>query len=190
MKNELLNYISKYIQLSEELQSVVIASSNIRKYEKGTIILNENNISNESFLVLKGCLRSYLIKDGEEKTLEICTEGQPFTPNNYGKKIATEQYLECVEESIVSVNSPEFEAEMFQKYPQFESVCRIMGDVIMSEQQEKFTMYKLTNPEDRYLHLTKNRPDLLQRVPQYQIASYLGLTPQSLSRIRKRLSIK
>lgn len=187
MKNELVTYISNHMVLSEKIERIIVESSNIRTYNKGVIILNEKNISNESFLVLKGCIRSYLIKDGEEKTLEIYTEGQPIIPKNYGEKIPTEQYLECLEESIVNVNSPEFEEEMFLKHPEFESICRIIGEVIMTQQQELFTNYKMAKPEDRYLHLIKNRPDLIQRVPQYQIASYLGLTPQSLSRIRKRI---
>lgn len=190
MKNELVKYISKHLKLSKELENVVIESSNIKTYKKGTIILNENSISNESFFVLKGCLRSYIIKDGEDVTLDFFTEGHPIIPKNYGKKTPTGQYLECIEESLLNVGSPEFEAEMFKKYPQFETVCRIIGEVIMEKQQELFLNYKITNPEDRYLHLVETRPDLLQRVPQYQIASYLGLTPQSLSRIRKRIAAK
>ena len=149
--------------------------------------MNEKSIANESFLVLKGCIRSYLIADGEEKTLEIYTEGQPIMPKNYGKELPTEHFLECIEDSVVNAGSKAFEEQMLQKYPQFQSICRIIGEVIMSKQQELFFSYKLASPEDRYLHLTETRPDLLQRVPQYQIASYLGLTPQSLSRIKKRL---
>jgi len=187
MKNELVKYILNHTVLSKELEEIVIESSNIRTYKKGTLILDENSISNESFLVLKGCIRSFLIVNGEEKTLEIYTEGQPIMPKNYGKNLPTEQFLECIEESIVNAGSKEFEEAMLAKYPQFQSICRIIGEVIMAKQQELFLNYKIASPEDRYLHLTKNRPDLLQRVPQYQIASYLGLTPQSLSRIRKRL---
>lgn len=188
MKNELVTYISKHVDLPEELERVIIESSNIKTYTKGTILLTDNSISNESFFVLKGCLRSYLFKDGEEVTLELYTEGQPVTPKNYGKKIPTGQYLECIEDCTLNVGSTEFEAEMLQKYPQFETICRIIGEVIMENQKELFINFKITKPEDRYLHLIETRPDLIQRVPQYQIASYLGLTPQSLSRIRKRLS--
>jgi CRP-like cAMP-binding protein len=190
MENELVKYISNHLKVSEELEKIIIESSNIKRYKKGSILLKENNISKESYLVLKGCLRSYLIKNGEEKTIEFYTEGQPISPNNYAKNIPSGHYLECIEDSIVNVNTPEFEAEMFQKHPQFESVCRIIGEVIMTHQQELFTNYKMTNPEDRYIQLTERRPDLIQRVPQYQIASYLGLTPQSLSRIKKRLLAK
>ena len=62
-----------------------------------------------------------------------------------------------------------------------------MGEVIMANYQEEFINFKIANTEVRYLHFLITRPDLIQRVPQYQIASYLGLTAQSLSRIRKRL---
>lgn len=187
MKNELVKYLSQHLTLTEELEKIVIESSNIKTYSKGQIILNDKDFSNESFLVLKGCLRSYMMIDGDEKTIDLYTEGQAILPNNYAKKITTDQFLVCLEESTLNVTSPEYEAEMFHKYPQFESICRIIGEVIMEKQQEVFVNYKLTNPEDRYLHLLKTRADLIQRVPQYQIASFLGLTPQSLSRIRKRL---
>jgi len=61
---------------------------------------------------------------------------------------------------------------------------------MMANFQEKLTHYKMTTPEDRYLDLLQRRPSLIQKAPQYQIASFLGLTPQSLSRIRKRLISK
>jgi len=190
MESALVNYISKHVEISDELEAIIIKSSNIKTFKKGTILLNDNDISNESFFLLKGCLRSYIMQDGEEKTIEFFTEGQPVIPKNFGKKVPTEQFLECVDDSILNVSSPEFEAEMFEKYPQFESICRIIGEIIMENQQELFTNYKLKNPEDRYVHFVNTRPELVQQVPQYQIASYLGLTPQSLSRIRKRISEK
>lgn len=190
MKNQLVEYILKHTTLSAELERIILKSSNIKEFKKGTVILNDYDYSNESFFVLKGCLRSYIIIDGEEKTIEIYTEGQPIIPKNYGKKIPTEQFLECLEDSDLNINSPEFEAEMFRKYPEFESICRIISEIVMAKHEELFINFKITKPEDRYLHLMKTRPDVVQRVAQYQIASYLGLTPQSLSRIRKRLTEK
>jgi len=187
MKNELVNYLSKHISVSIELEKIIIQSSNIKEYKKGTILLKEGDISNESFLVLKGCIRSYLIKNGDEQTIEFYTEAEPVITMTYGTDEPSHQYLECFEDTIVNVNTPKYEREMFLKYPEFEGVCRIMGEVMMANYQKKFTNYKMTTPEERYLILLQTRPDLVQRVPQYQIASYLGLTPQSLSRIRQRL---
>jgi len=125
--------------------------------------LKEGDNSNESFLVLKGCIRSYLVKDGEEKTIEFYTEQKPVTSMTYGENEPSQHYLECIEDTIANVNTPEYEHEMFEKSPQFESVCRIMGEVMMSNYREKFTNYKMTTPEDRYLNLLRNRPDLVQR---------------------------
>lgn len=187
MENELVKYLSNYLPIPQELEKVIIESANIKRYKKGDFLLKKGAVSNESFLVLKGCLRSYLIKDGEEKTIEFYMEGQPVSPINYGTTKVSDHYLQCSEDCIVNVNTPEHEAEMFKKYPQFESICRIISEVITANYQELFVNYKMTNPEHRYLHLLKTRPSLVQRVPQYQIASYLGLSAQSLSRIRARL---
>jgi DNA-binding MarR family transcriptional regulator len=82
------------------------------------------------------------------------------------------------------------EAEIFRKFPKFESLCRIVSEQLLAKNQQNFDEYKTSSPEQRYLHLLKNRPDLLQRVPQHQIASYLGIKPQSLSRLRARISGK
>lgn len=183
----MIKFISKYVLLSEELKAIINDSVIIKSFKKGTILLKEGDISNESYFVLKGCIRSYLIKDGEEKTLDFYTEEQPLSPMGYGKKVPSETYLECVEDTVASVNTPEHENAMFLKHPQFEAVCRIISEVMMASYQESFTFYKLSTPEDRYLALLKNRPDIIQRVPQYQVASYLGIKPESLSRIRNRI---
>lgn len=187
MENEIIKYLMKYTSLSDELTEIIIESTVIKNFKKGTLLLREGEISNESYLVLKGCLRSYLLTDGEDKTLEFYTEEQPVLPLSYGKGIPSEHFLECIEDSVITINTPEHETAMLQKYPQFESICRIMSEVMMANFQESFVNFKTKNPEERYLFLLKNRADLIQRVPQFQLASYLGLKPESLSRLRKRL---
>lgn len=187
MDNEIIKYLSKYTSLSDELAEIIIESTVIKHYKKGALLLREGEVSNESFLVLKGCVRSYMLSDGEDKTLEIYTDEQPILPLSYGKAIPSDHFLECIEDSILTINTPEHENAMFLKYPQFESICRVMTEVMMLNMQESLVNFKTTNPEERYLFLLKNRPDLFQRVPQFQLASYIGLKPESLSRLRKRL---
>ena len=98
--------------------------------------------------------------------------------------------MECIEDTIAGYSTLEHEERMLTMYPEFESICRIICEVLVVKQQGSFTNYKTASPEERYLSLQKNRPDLIQRVPQYQLASYLGIKPESLSQIRKRLSKK
>ena len=187
MENEIYEYLSKYIPITEELEEELSKIEFIKRFGNGTILLEEGKISNECFFIIKGCIRSYYLKDGEEKTTEFYTEEQAVIPSAYGNKIPSEYYLECIEDTIAGVGTPELEKEMYQKFPQLESLNRALGEAIMAKTQNTFAEYKMASPEERYLTLLKNRPDLIQRAPQHQIANYLGIKPESLSRIRKRI---
>jgi CRP-like cAMP-binding protein len=187
MENGIIKYLSKYITVTPELEEAIIASAFIRYFDKGTILLKEGRMSNECYFIIKGCIRSFYIKDGEEKTTEFYTEEQAITPSVFGKKIPSKYYIECIEDTIAGVGTPEQEIEMYQKFPELESLNRALGEAIMAKQQDTFAEFKMASPEERYLYFLKNRPDLLQRVAQHQIASYLGMKPESLSRIRKRI---
>jgi CRP-like cAMP-binding protein len=187
MENEIYEYLSKYIPISEELEEELSKIAFIKRFGNGTILLEEGKISNECFFIIKGCIRSYYLKDGEEKTTEFYTEEQAVIPSAYGNKIPSEYYLECIEDTIAGVGTPELETEMYQKFPQLESLNRALGEAIMAKTQNTFAEYKMASPEERYLTLLKNRPDLVQKAPQHQIANYLGIKPESLSRIRKRI---
>lgn len=187
MENEIYKYLSKYIPITEELEEELSKIEFIKRFKNGAIILEEGKISNECFFIIKGCIRSYYLKDGEEKTTEFYTEEQAVIPSAYGNKTPSEYYLECIEDTIAGVGTPELETEMYQKFPQLESLNRALGEAIMAKTQNTFAEYKMASPEERYLALLKNRPDLVQRAPQHQIANYLGIKPESLSRIRKRI---
>lgn len=187
MENEIIKYLSKYIIVSKELEAAIDKSRFIRFYKKGTILLEEGKISNECYFIINGCIRSYYINNGNEITTDFFTEEQSVTPSAYGKKTPSVYYLECNEDTIAGVGTPEMETELFQKFPELESLTRALVEAIMSKQQDTFAEFKMASPEERYLNLLKNRPDLIQRVPQHQIASYLGIKPESLSRIRKRI---
>ena len=188
--NKILEYLSKYTQVSKELETVIEENTFFKYFERGTVLLEQGSISTECYFVLEGCIRSYCIKDGEEKTVEFYTEEQVLTPSNYGTSTPSDYYLECTEDTIVSIGNPALETEVFQKHPELESLARVIAEKLMVGQQESFATFKMSTPEERYLNLLKTRPDLIQRVPQHQLASYLGITPESLSRIRKRISKK
>jgi CRP-like cAMP-binding protein len=79
------------------------------------------------------------------------------------------------------------EEELYRRFPKLETISRKVMERVFMEQQEIMGTYFTDSPEQRYLKLLRSRPDLFQRVPQYQIASYIGVKPESLSRIRKRL---
>ena len=158
-----------------------------RTLKKGTILLKEGQHSVDGYFVLKGCLRTFYMIDGEEKTTEFYTEMEGVTPKCVLNKQASDYFISCVEDSVITVSDPDMEADMFAKFPKFETLCRIMSEELLAKNQSSFDEFKTSSPEKRYLNLLQNRPDLLQRVPQHQLASYLGIKPQSLSRMRARI---
>ena len=83
MANEVVEYLSKYMSLSDELIEVIEENIEIKSFKKGTLLLKEGDQSNECYLIFKGCIRSYLIKDGDERTTEFYTEEQSVTPVCY-----------------------------------------------------------------------------------------------------------
>ncbi len=162
----------------------------IQTRKKGDILLREGMHSNEAFFVLNGCIRSYYTIDGEEKTTEFYTEMQGLTPHCVLNKQASEYNVACVEDSIITVSNPTLDTQAFEKFPRFESLCRIISEELLAKSQQTLDDFKTSSPEQRYLNLLQNRGDLINRAPQHQLASYLGITPQSLSRLRSRLSEK
>ncbi len=191
MQNELIKHISKFISLDEEEAKVLAEHNPVRTFKKESYLLREGEFTDKCWFVLKGCVRQFQIIDGSEKTSFFYTENQAIAPtSNYEKQIPSDYYLSCVEDTIASVTNLRTVPEMFKKYPKFESLTLVFMGQDYSQTKESFVKFKTSSPEDRYLHLLENRPDLLQRVPQLHIASYIGVTPESLSRIRKRISEK
>ena len=190
-EQEVLDYIAKFASLNEMEVKVILENINIRTFKKGTTLLREGQVSTLCYFVLQGCVRQYYLVDGEEKTTEFYTVGQPITGyEGTLKKVPSKFYLSCVEDSILTVGTEEEEKAFYQKFPQFESICRVAVEDELAKNQAKLASYIIHSPEERYLHLMETRPELLDRVPQHQLASYLGIKPESLSRIRRRIMDK
>jgi CRP-like cAMP-binding protein len=187
MHDLLFDFISKYISLTDDEKNAIVSLDVFRSFKKGTTLLKEGQKSNDGYFVLKGCIRTYYIIGGDEKTTAFYTEMEALTPHCVINKAPSEYYISCVEDTILIISTPDMETEMFSKFPKFESLCRILAEEILAKQQINFDEFKTSSPEQRYLNLVQKRPDLIQRVPQHQLASYLGIKPQSLSRLRARI---
>lgn len=187
MQNLLLDFLSKHITLTEEEKNALLSLDIFRTVKKGTVLLEEGQKSKLSYFVLEGCIRTYYFIDGEEKTTAFYTELEALTPHCVLNNNTSEYYVSCIEDSILLVSHADMEAEINGKFPKFESLCRKLSEERLAQNQIDFDKFRTSSPEQRYLDLLENRPDLIQRVPQHQLASFLGITPPSLSRMRARI---
>lgn len=190
MENILFEYLSKYIDLAAVEKKALTDLDIFRSFKKGTVLLEAGQVSSRGYFVLKGCIRCYYIIDGDEKTTAFYTEAQSLAPLCSVNGQPSEYYIACTEDSMLIVSDPSMEQRIFEKFPRFETLCRVLSEQLLAINQESFDDFRISSPEQRYLSLLKNRPGLVQRVPQHQLASYLGITPQSLSRLRSRISRK
>ena len=175
--------------LSKEEVEAIDETMSYQEYGRGTILLREAQISSNTYFVLEGIVRQYYLIDGVEKTSDFYSDEEwvvslsHINPNN-----PSPYYLECCTDCVLLVGNSHKGEGLYKKFPNLETVSRKLMERVFTDQQEKIEAFTINSPTLRYQNLLKSRPDLFQRIPQYQIASYIGVTPESLSRIRKRIS--
>jgi CRP-like cAMP-binding protein len=126
--------------------------------------------------------------NGKEVTTNFFTEEQAillFTIEEASQ--VSNSSLHCVEDCVLVVADFDSEQEMYQQYIELESMTRRMMESYLIQAQHEYAKFIRSSPKERYKAIIQTRADLLQRVPQHQLASYLGITPESLSRIKKRM---
>ncbi len=190
MENTLVEMMSNFLDLADEEKQGILEAFPIKAFGKETILLKEGQIAKDAFLVIKGCVRKYYIEDGEEKTTDFYTEFQSAVDfESMSNNSPSKYYFTCTEDSTIAIMNSEKENALYKKFPRFGEVCRIEMEKMLGESQENTSTITNSNPKERYLNLLKERPNLINRVPQYQLASYLGIKPETLSRIRKRIAL-
>lgn len=190
MESEIIDYFSNYVALSPKEIAIISQLDILKKVPKNTILLKEGEYAKHCYLVLRGCIRSFYLIDGEEKTTDFFTENQPVVPVSYNTGAPSSYYLETLEDCIVSEGSQQTSEILFKAVPKMEFINRLISEELIANKQVTFDDFKNSSPETRYLKLLSTQPDLITRVPQHQLASFLGIQPESLSRIRKRIREK
>ena len=160
------------------------------KIEKGVYLLRAGETCNDNFFVEKGLLRMFSIdKNGKEHVIQFAPEGWIIADRT--SQIFKEEssyYIDAVENSEVAVLPPDFFFNIFKNNPEVSgNNFKLMSNQIRALQKRINQLLGAT-AEERYLDFLKTYPNVFQRVPQWMVASYLGITPESLSRVRKNIS--
>ncbi len=189
MKDILIRYMKRFANLSEAELETIAVDVPIEEFKKGTILLHQGEVPKNCYFVLKGCVRQFAVDEaGRESTFNFFTEEQGVTIFNQHTTDKVSKYsLSCLEDCVLVVGDLSIEQQMYDKHSELETMARKMTEENMGEMHDDFAAFIASRPEERYKALLEKRPELIDRVPQHQLASFLGITPESLSRIKRRL---
>lgn len=185
----MLKYMKAFTSLSEQDQQEIVEALVLEEFQKGDYLVKQGDVpTSKCYFVLKGCVRQFHVDEsGKEVTSHFYTEEQAVLSFlEHGQESAYS--LECLEDCMLIVGNFYQEEDLYCRYGQLETMTRKMMEIYLREVQEEYSSLVQSTPEERYKSILKNRSQLVSRVPQHQLASYLGMTPESLSRIKKRIN--
>ncbi|SMD44819.1 cAMP-binding domain of CRP or a regulatory subunit of cAMP-dependent protein kinases [Aquiflexum balticum DSM 16537] len=183
---KILNQIGEiYLPLNHECQQELIAYSKVNTFKRGEVVVREGQFSKKAYLIVEGCSRAYYLKDGKDITDWFTFENQFMAPIvSFFSDKPSPHYVEFVEDSTVLEFSKDIMDKLTSKHHEFERfISKVVTETMLGLCERLYTI-QFNKADERYNHLLSIYPNITNRVPLTHIASYLGITLETLSRIR------
>lgn len=183
---KILNEIGEiYSPLSKACQQEFLANSKVSMFKRGEIVVRQGQFSKKAYLIVKGCSRAYYLKDGKDISDWFTFENQFMAPIvSFFSEKPSPHYVEFIEDSTVLEFSKDTMDELKNKHHDFERFISLVVTETMLGLCERLYTIQFNKAVERYNHLLSIYPYITNRIPLTHIASYLGITLETLSRIR------
>jgi len=185
----LIDYFNQLLPLNEEEVSVVEDAFEERRIKRKQFILQEGDICKLNTFVVEGCFRMYMVDDkGKEHNLQFAVENWWIGDiGSFHSEEPSKLYIEAIENSVILQINKEDQLRLFVKHPKFNRIFRVMTENALVSSQRRILQNISSTAEERYLDFMERNAHFFSRISNVQIASYLGVTPEFLSTIRRRL---
>ncbi len=188
MLQQVRKFYEKFIPLTEEEWNLLGPKFRIKHIRKGEKFQEAGDICNDVTYCNYGLLKAFHIKDGKEYIESFFSQDEYMSDYcSFLLRQPSMIYIEALEDCELVLLDYDTIQQLYNKVSNLQKFGRLMAEFLFTQISLRNNSLLFETPEERYVKFSKNRPDLLQRVPQYMIASYLGVTPEALSRIRKRM---
>jgi CRP-like cAMP-binding protein len=188
MFETLYQYIRPFVSFTDNEKQLLEGAFSFRQVPKKFKLATEGKVAKELYFIIKGLVRLYYTKDGKEITGYIFKENLfASSYDSFLRQAPGIQTLETLEDCDLLVITYNRLQQLYEELPKMHIVARKVAEQRFINAQMMLSSFILDSPEERYRKFEEQYGDLLLRVPHHIIASYLGITPVSLSRIRKRL---
>lgn len=189
MPNQILKNIKSIVKLNAEKEQAFINILQVKDLKKKELLLVEGQVCDTITFINKGVFRVFHIIEGVENTFQFFFSDSWYTDyESFLIGIPSRENFQALEECQVVQFKKQDLFKLYESHPVFERVGRVFAENAFLSVYNLYKMKTNEVPVERYLNLLKQRPEVVERIPQHYIASYLGITPESLSRIRGRIA--
>lgn len=190
MNIALKKFIAQYVNLSDKELQDISNKFKCKKIKKNNYLFRQGDTCKDLFFVTKGCLRLYYIKDGIEISVWFAFEqSSAIEIYSFISESPSDYFLQAIEDSEVLYLPKTKLNKLYQSQPRMQEMMRNFWEDVILNLISRFTALQKDSAEKRYLDLL-DKPTYLETIPQKYLASFIGVTPTSLSRIRKQISRK
>lgn len=180
-------HFEKFIKLSDKLKFELSNRIKPIVFQKGELVLDANKVCKESYFILEGILRTYFLKDGKEISEYFSgIDEWVNSPRSFMQREKDIYYIDAIENTeayVINVNDLVY---LFDNFPEMERYARLSMGTVFGHFMERITSMRFTSAKERYNHFQKTYSSIYHRIPLGMVASYLGITQETLSRIRAK----
>lgn len=188
----LLKYINNFVSLTEEEVRILESKVTIRKYLKGQFILQQGDICKQACFILSGCTKTFYVnEEGQEHILMFGIEDWWASDmGSYITQTPADFNVQCIENTEVVVFLHDVNEELYNEIPKLERFFRQITERAFVASQKRIVRGFSLSAKEQYMYFSEQYPEIEQRIPQYMIASYLGITKEFLSKIKSQLTLE
>ena len=189
MYDQLISFFRNFIPLDDKNTRIIRDMGVVKHIKKNDFVLTKDSICNYVIFTNSGCFRSFYVIDGQEYSKQFFMENQFCS--DYASFLTQRKsniYIQALEDSQVIYLYKDKIDYLYETIPNFLKFGKLIAESLFIKVCDIKESFIIHSPEERYKIIVETRPEILQRIPQYMIASYLGITPETLSRIRKRIA--
>jgi CRP-like cAMP-binding protein len=184
-KDQIINHFKQFISVSDKLRVELIDRVSIVYFNKGDLIIDANKVCTKSYYIIHGLTRTYFIKNGKEINEYFSSDNEwANSPRSWRTGKPDIYYVSAIEDTTALSIKADDMIFLFDNFPELDRYGRLSMVTLLDHLMERITSFRFTSAKEKYIHFIRTYPDIYHRIPLGMVASYLGITQETLSRLR------
>ncbi len=186
-KKEIVKHFEKFITVSDALKTELLNRISMVTYEKNDLIIDAGMVSTKSYYIINGLTRTYFIKDGKEINEYFSSDNEwANSPRSWRTGKPDIYYVSAIEKTTALCIKANDMLYLFDNFPELDRYGRLSMTTLLNHLMERITSFRFTTANEKYIHFKNTYPDIYHRIPLGMVASYLGISQETLSRLRTK----